>query len=339
MEYAYKLDSFFQQLYERDCRQGDPLLTCPQEDFPKIQREKRALLQRLLGIDKLNEMASQIESSSPVFLGEEKKDGCVIRQIGMTILPGLTMPAYILKPNRPRLDQTGHPIGIIYCHGHGKGGVRDCFDRKDPPAYHKYIPLTLAERGYTVFTFEPAAFGDFRITDYQGKDTGCYPVTTRLLLHGITAVGLRVYQAMSVARYMAEQGIQHYGIAGISGGGTVTSLYAALDDQPSAVVISGYANLFSNSIMAVNHCVDNFVPNILQVGEMPYIISLAVPKPLYVASGTRDPIFPLEGTKKAVSILSDIYQRQGIKEKFSYELFDGVHEFSEKFIDWLDQTL
>ncbi len=339
MEYNYRLDDFFQQLYEQESHQGEILLTCDPKQFSVIQAQKRTLLRTLLGLDKLEHLAAQLPESQPEILGEERRNGCSIHQLGMTILPGLTMPAYVLVPDQPRLDDVGKPIGMIYCHGHGKGGIRDCFDRKDPPAYHKYIPLTMAQRGYTVFTFEPVAFGDFKVTDYQGNDSDCYPVTTRLLLYGITTAGLRVFQAMSMAKYLEAQGISRYGLVGISGGGTVTSLYAAIDDGPTAAVISGYTNMFSHCIMAMHHCIDNFIPGIFQVGEIPYIISLAAPKYLYIASGIKDRIFPLRGTQQAIDILQSIYQKQGIGQRLSYELFDGVHEFSEKFIDWLDQIL
>ena len=97
--------------------------------------------------------------------------------------------------------------------------------------------------------------------------------------------------------------------------------------------------MFSHCIMAMHHCIDNFIPGIFQVGEIPYIISLAAPKYLYIASGIKDRIFPLRGTQQAIDILQSIYQKQGIGQRLSYELFDGVHEFSEKFIDWLDQIL
>lgn len=339
MEYPYKLDQFFDALYEQDRHWGENLITSDPAVFSQVQQEKRAQLRQRLGIDKLERMAALLPPQQPEMLDQVKKEGCTIQQLGLTILPGLTMPAYVLTPDHPRLDQEGKPIGMLYCHGHGRGGIRDCFERKDPPAYHKYIPLTLAERGYTIFTFEPVAFGDFRVTDYSGTDTGCYPVTTRLLLHGITTVGLRIFQADAMAKYLRSQGIVRYGVAGISGGGTVTSMYAALNDQMSAVVISGYTNLFSHCVMAMHHCVDNFIPDVLQVGEIPYLIALAAPKPLYIASGLQDPIFPIEGTKEAIAILRDIYEKQGIGDRISQELFEGVHEFSENFIDWLDQTL
>lgn len=338
MEYNYKVDDFMEFLYEENSHAGEVLLTTDKKDFERLRENKREDLRKCLGIDKLEAYAC-IEK--PILLETEEHENYKVEQFGMKIASKLVMPFYVLTPHKPLLTKRNSPKGVIYSHGHGDGGVRDCLIVKDPREYHKNIPLTLVERGYTVYMPEPVAFGDFNITrsNYIKGDISCFPITTQLLLHGITTVGLRVFQIKCIADLMEKQGIEDYAISGISGGSTVASMYAAIDDRLKATALSGFVNMYKSSIMGMYHCVDNFIPNILSVGESPYIVAMGVPKPIYISSGTCDKIFPLEGTKKAIRIIQEIYKNQTDISLVAYEIFEGGHEFSEKFIDWLDEIL
>ena len=82
------------------------------------------------------------------------------------------------------------------------------------------------------------------------------------------------------------------GLMGISGGGTVTSFATALEPRIKVAMISGYLNTFKDSIVAMSHCIDNYVPGILNWCENYDVASLIAPRPLYVESGERDNIFP-----------------------------------------------
>ena len=335
--YPFRLDGFMDYLYEKNAGRGEELLAARGNAWRALRDEKRSLLRRGLGLDKLEAMAVPVKTEQT---GLFEADGLTVRAMSMEILPRLTMPFYIVEAAVPRLDRDGSKKAVLYSHGHGQGGVLDCLVQKTPQAYHKNIPIAMAKRGYTVYMYEPAAFGDFKMENYvYNGDGACYPAATQLLMHGITLAGLRVFQSMRLADYMEEHGVRRYAAAGISGGGMVTSLYAALDDRISAVVVSSYASLYRECAMAMHHCVDNFIPNIFDIGEMPYVISLAIPKPLYVASGARDPIFPVEGVRKGIAILEALYAKHAGPELFTAEIFDGIHEYTEGFIGWLDGTL
>ncbi len=58
------------------------------------------------------------------------------------------------------------------------------------------------------------------------------------------------------------------------------------------------ANTFKDSVMAMPHCIDNFVPGLLDIAELPDILGLIAPRPLLIESGTKDPIFPIVAAKK-----------------------------------------
>jgi len=114
---------------------------------------------------------------------------------------------------------------------------------------------------------------------------------------------------------------------GISGGGLVSLFSAALDERISACVVSCYFNSFADSVLAIDHCSDNYVPGLLPLCEMPDLAALVAPRKLFCESGTDDPIFPLAAFEQAAAQAHEIYQAFGYAENFGSEVFEGDHKF------------
>jgi predicted esterase len=74
--------------------------------------------------------------------------------------------------------------------------------------------------------------------------------------------------------------------------------------------------------------------------ELPELMGLIAPRPLFLESGDEDPIFPADGFNKAVRELQSIYGREGVQDRLAFDLFPGAHEISgRKSFDWLKQAL
>jgi dienelactone hydrolase len=205
-----------------------------------------------------------------------------------------------------------------------------------------------ARRGYMVFVPELRGFGQ-RLEDpeYQeGEEqwiSSCYAVGVNALLLGKTLLGLRVYDVMRLIDYIRtrpEPISDSLGCVGLSGGGMVTLFTTALDQRITCAVVSGYFNTFRDSIMAVRHCLCNFVPGIVQVAEMVDIAGLVAPRPLLVESGTQDSIFPVEATRRAFTALEEIYSFFNAADRLDIDIFEGEHAWSgAKAYDWLAKWL
>jgi dienelactone hydrolase len=117
---------------------------------------------------------------------------------------------------------------------------------------------------------------------------------------------------------------------GISGGGLTSLFTAAADTRVRAAVVSGYLNTFAGSVLAVDHCPDNYAPGLLKLAEMPDIAGLVAPRGLFCESGTKDDIFPLPHFEKAAERVKAIYEERGAGQSFGFETFEGDHRFHGK---------
>jgi predicted peptidase len=117
------------------------------------------------------------------------------------------------------------------------------------------------------------------------------------------------------------------GCMGISGGGTVTVFSAALEPRIRAALVSGYLNTFRDSIGSLAHCIDNYVPGILNWAEMHDVAGLIAPRPLFVESGERDAIFPVRASIESFNEVRRIYGVFGVPDLVEQEVFPDEHTF------------
>ncbi|MFC5449441.1 alpha/beta hydrolase family protein [Paenibacillus aestuarii] len=282
---------------------------------------------------------------APVVLESEDCGDYMRQRIQIETYPGLHMPVYVLVPHE-RGAQTG---AVIACHGHGYGSkdivglTPDGAKKSGDSGYQKNFAVELARRGYITIAPELLGFGDRRLeSDAQAEaSSSCHRLSTFLLAMGQTMAGYRVFETLRCIDYLLERedvDPNRIGCMGISGGGLVCSFAAAIDDRISAAVVSGYTNTFKDSILSIQHCIDNYVPGLSLVAEMPDIIGLIAPKPLLVEAGTRDPIFPVKSTLEAFEQIQRVYQLLGKEDRLALDLFDGDHEISGQVAyDWFNR--
>ncbi len=160
--------------------------------------------------------------------------------------------------------------------------------------------------------------------------TSCHEDVGAALMLGETVLGWRVWDAMRALDLLAAQpGVDpgRLGVAGISGGGTTALFTAALDERVRAAAVSGYLNTFADSILAVHHCMDNYVPGLALVAEMADIAALIAPRALFVENGREDEIFPVAGFDAAVARLREVYAAAGVPQRLSAHAFPGGHQW------------
>jgi len=262
--------------------------------------------------------------------------------------PGSTMLAYVLLPSQART-----PAPTMICvPGHGRG-VDDIVgideqgrDRTDKAGYQHDFAIQVAEAGMAAVAIEPLGFGCRRdpINARAGLSRkACEPVAGSALMLGQTMIGWRVWDIMRTVDYIAtrsELDANRVGCMGISGGGTATLFSTALEPRLRVALVSGYLNTFRDSVGSLAHCIDNYVPGILNWAEMYDIGGLIAPRPLFVESGEKDNIFPIQASIESFGHVRDIYATFGATDRIEQEVFPGEHSFwGKKGIPFLSRWI
>jgi len=252
--------------------------------------------------------------------------------------PGMYVLGYLLTP---RGGKQPHPA-MICIPGHGRG-VDDIVgidaqghDRTDKAGYQHDFAIQVVEHGMAALAIEPLAFGCRRDPLTRGKGaeaTACQPSAGAALLLGQTMIGWRVYDVMRAIDWIEtrpELDARRVGCMGISGGGTCTTFAAALEPRIRVAMISGYLNIFRDCIMSLSHCIDNYVPGILNWAEAYDVAGLIAPRPLFVESGIKDDIFPIEASKTSFARVRKVYETFGAGSLVQQEVFNDIHTFYGK---------
>jgi dienelactone hydrolase len=275
-------------------------------------------------------------------------DDYIRERIEITTAESLRMPMYVLLPK----GKQGKLPVVVGCHGHGYGSkagvglLPDGSEAGDDPNVHKQFGLSLVKRGFAVIVPELLGFGDRKLEHevVGNRDTNsCFPIGVFLLMLGKTIAGMRIQETMAAIDYVSgrtDVDSSRIGIFGLSGGGLVAAFTSLLDERIRATVISCYTNTFRDSILSSRHCIDNYIPGILRYAEMPDLIGLIAPRPLFIEAGKEDHLFPLHGTEQAFNRLKEVYNAAGASDAVTADFFPGRHEISgRESYPWLERQL
>lgn len=251
--------------------------------------------------------------------------------------PGLSVAADLLVPKDAA--ERG-PLPTVVCvPGHGRG-LDDVVglaatdgDDDGQQSYQRSFAVQAVEHGLAALAVEPLGFGHRRdpATAAAGPDAAaCQPVAGAALLLGETMIGWRVWdvmRALDLIETRPELDAGRVGCVGISGGGTCTLFAAALDPRIRCAYVSGYLSTFRASIMSIAHCIDNYVPGILEWAEMYDVAGLVAPRALFSEAGDEDPIFPVAASRESYRRVRRVYAALGAEDQVRQEVFEGGHLF------------
>jgi dienelactone hydrolase len=294
------------------------------------QKTLRAKLTDLIG-----GFPNERQPLRPVTLETRAFPGYRREKIVFDSRPGVSVLAYLLLPEKSRT-----PAATMICvPGHGRG-VDDIVgideqgrDRTDKAGYQHDFAIQVAEAGMAALAIEPMGFGCRRdpINARQNLSRkACEPAAGGALLVGETMIAWRVWDVMRTLDYIAtrpELDSGRVGCMGISGGGTVTCFSTALEPRIRVALVSGYLNTFRDSVGSLAHCIDNYVPGILNWAEMHDIAGLIAPRPLFVESGEKDNIFPIDASIESFKQVHEIYAVFQAADRVEQEVFPAEHSF------------
>lgn len=251
------------------------------------------------------------------------------RKVYVRTEPDYWAPAYYYTPK----NVTGKRPTILCFHGHSGilPYIREGSDEQKAKGKEfdlDYAPY-FAEQGYAVLAVVQRGWNE------TANDTphSCERLSRAGFLVNKTPIGMRVWDAMRLLDFVAVQpevDADRIASAGLSGGGTTSLFFTALEDRVKVALVAGYYCTFRDSIYSIHHCICNTVPGIMNWGEMSDVAALIAPRPLLVISGTDDRIFPIDATRRAYATLEQTYDVLGAGSHVESDFFEGGHAWSNR---------
>jgi dienelactone hydrolase len=191
--------------------------------------------------------------------------------------------------------------------------------------------LGCMRQGIAALCIEQRAFGE-RLEKVQKKASplGCLDATLQAQMLGKTLIGERVYDVDRGIDYLRSRGdadMKSIGVMGNSSGGAISMYAAALLPRLAFAMPSCYFCTFRDSVMAMNHCEENYIPGLMKYLEMADIMGAFAPKPVVIVAGREDSMFPIGATRRAFSKLKRIYKAHGAADRCHLVIGEGGHRF------------
>ena len=247
------------------------------------------------------------------------------------------LPIYVLVPSAARHGAGPFPI-VVALHGHGQFGHDPVVGIDGTPEHAEAIRAAnydygrqLVREGYLVIAPCMLPFGRRVDEAYRKRNVDPCPVTfVRMMLLGQTlmAANLRdVSWALSYAQSRREARKDRIACVGLSYGGRMTMLAAALDQRINVAVVSGAMNVMQERIESAYSCGAQVIPGLLEIGDTPEIGSLIAPRPCIWEIGAKDKLVKPDWAEKAKVRLNKAYAAAGKPGNVSFHHFDGEHRW------------
>lgn len=299
------------------------------KDFNTWRKELKEKFDELLGINqiRLNDcpLNMQIES-------QEEKNGYRLIRFLLETEKDFVVPCNLLIPT---LGKQKYPLAII-SQGHKKGGmynsigvVKNEEDKNFQP--HGAFALQAVREGFATLTVELRGMGELE-PDGEKRMWGgmCKYSGFMAIALGRTLLGERAWdisKAIDAMESFPEVDTSTIVVAGESGGGTASFYAGCFDERISLVVPVVSFCAYNKSILEMNHCLCNLIPNSTKWFEMGDLTGLIAPRKFLAINGKLDEAFLIEGVREAFAITKRIYSKLGLEQNIRLVEMPGGHRW------------
>ena len=294
------------------------------EDFPKWQKRFREKLATLRG--RLPERtAPQVEVVESVIVEDHTRHLLCIQVSAVS-----TLVAYLLIPRD--IPATERRPGLIVSHGHTKYGIDSvCGVRgmNEGDNSRRAYALDAVRDGYVVLA--PAWWGwagrDGH-NDRIGNRDRCNVIQMAASMYGINVLDLHIQDGQAAIDVLAsrpEVDANRIGCIGNSYGGRTTMWLTIFDERIKACVPAGCMNTFRERSLKLSSCGIQYLPGILQYGDVPELFSLIAPRPMQLQVGAQDPLITPTDRDAMVATVCHAYRLLDAESNFDYVLHPEGH--------------
>lgn len=292
------------------------------------QEEFRAALWAQLGLDVVEKACAGFKPSARQ-IDCEDLGWCTRERWEIYTEPDVLLPFIIMRPKG--IEGKKVPL-MITPHGHGKntesyaGIYQNEEQRFKAEQGERNIAVQAAQHGFIAIAPTARGFGKTRDERdlFEDNLSSCKDLMLRDALVGRTPVGDRVWDIMKLIDWALENlpvDDSNIIVSGNSGGGTASFYAGAIDTRISQTLPGSAFCDYESSIGLIDHCACNYVPGIMQLGDMGDIAGLIAPRAFCAIHGVKDEIFPIEGTRAAFATARKAFEAAGVPNNCA--LYEG----------------
>jgi cephalosporin-C deacetylase-like acetyl esterase len=249
--------------------------------------------------------------------GTVDRGDVVIEKLHFQSRPGLYVTGNLYRPKK--IDSQLPTILYVCGHsGRGRDGNKTAFQDHG---------MWFASHGYICLIIDTLQLGEIAGIHHGTYREGRWWWQAR----GYTPAGVECWNGVRALDYLVgrpDVDAERLGVTGISGGGAATFWIAAADERVKvAVPVSGMSDLESYvSHKVINgHCDCMFLVNTYQ-WHWTTIAALIAPRPLLFANSDNDSIFPMDGNRRIIARLRQLYKMYDKPELVDEYISKGGHE-------------
>jgi dienelactone hydrolase len=247
------------------------------------------------------------------------------------------LPVYVLLPRGPAKRRPG----VVALHGHGSHGHHPIAGRDDLPGVAQAIKNAhydygrqLARRGYVVAAPCFTPFG-VRLGSAEafGKQDPCGDTFMRMQVLGKLLIAENLRDGLWALELLARHdGVDagKLGCVGLSYGGRMTMLTAAVEPRVRVAVVSGALNVMQERLSKPYSCGAQLIPGLLNFGDVPEIASLIAPRHCLWEVGLRDKLIEPRWAEEALTRMRRAWKALDAEDHLQVDRFDEGHVWNGK---------
>ncbi len=323
---SFLIDHYIQQadvLYELRNREIGQLKT--KEDWQNRQLWVKGKLKKLIG------PFPEKTALNPRITGVLQKDGYRVEKLVYESMPGFYVTGCVFIPDNLK----GKAPAILNVIGHEQEGFRAELDQ--------LVYLNLVKKGFIVLAIDPIGQGES--VQFYDSEIGFSKVGYSVVEHNY-AGNLTFLSGISLARYFTWNGIRgidylinrddvdadRIGMTGFSGGGTVTSYVAAMDERVKvSVPCSWSTSSQSQTETKGTQDPDSFFYRGLKEGiTFEDLLEVRAPVPTLMTFTSRDQYLSIQGAREAYQEAKKAYKTFGKEDNIQFVEDDYKHWLTPK---------
>ena len=314
--------------------QADHYYELRDKEISKLETQNDWVKRQLLVKQKLDKLIGPFPEKTPLnphIKGIVKKEGYRVEKIIFEAMPEYYVTGAVFIPD----GLTKKAPAILNVIGHSQLAFR--------AELYQTIILNLVKKGMIVFAIDPPGQGE-RV-QYYDSEVGLSSIGYSVIEHCYS--GNQCFlSGDAVAKYFTWEGIraidylltrdevdpERIGVTGFSGGGTVTSYVAAMDDRVSVSVACSWATACRRQLetKGAQDAETEFVNGVAEGITFEDLLEVRAPKPTLMTFTSRDQYLPLQGAREAFWEAQAAYRAFGKEENIQLVEDDDKHSLTPK---------